>query len=1013
MQNPPIPPTPGTHRRGRPVSLLLPALGGLSIAALVTLLAVTLWADRRGYLAEAALMTRNLAHVLEEQTARSLQTVALTLGHLAEMSAQAPRPPGDPWMHATLIARTSELRGVRALFVVDADGRVLHDSEAPTPPSFRVADREYFHYHREGERGLFVGKPLVNRTTGRMFLPVSRRVTTADGAFGGVVVAAIEPQYFEKVFASLDVGTDGLINLRHWDGELIARVPALPTAIGQVIPSTAMLRQQIAERGHAAGELVSKFDRINRVFTARRVPGLPLIVWVGLSESEVLAPWYRGTAVYAGVGLAFIAVTGWLTLLLMRELRRREHRMASIADSESLLRQVLASLPVGVTVTGRDGRVFLRNAAAERLRGDGSPLAPAPVEAGAEEPPLARALRTAEPTLNRVIALDDPAGARRTLLHSAVPILGGRGDLLGAIAVDEDVTERSELVANLRESEARYEAMFANSIDGIILARPDGTILAANPEACRCLGYTEQELRTLGRAGIVEQGSAQVRELIERRDRTGHATGEITLVRKDGSRLPSELSASLFQDRSGDHKVVIIMRDITERKAAEARIQHLAYHDELTDLPNRTLLARTVRDRLATGKRHPRPFALMLVDLDGFKLINDSLGHEVGDQLLREVAARLRDSLRESDIVARLGGDEFVVLVAEPEGDEGAAAVARKILETTAQPFALAGQELHLTASIGVSLHPRDGDDMRTLLRNSDLAMYRAKERGRNTFEYYSEEMNVRSRRRLRLESALRRAVADGQLSLHYQPKLDLRLGTITGVEALLRWHLEDGTAVAPTEFIPVAEETGLILPIGEWVLRTACAQHGRWREAGVQVPRIAVNLSARQMADEHLPVLIDALVRDHGGGWLELELTESVAMRNIVQSGALLRHFRELGARVTIDDFGTGHSSLSYLSRLPVDCVKIDRAFIRDVPHDLDDTAITRGIVALAHSLRLTVVAEGVETREQLDFLRRLGCDEIQGFLVSEPVPPDLLAGRIGTAQTLAAAVDDYNRAD
>jgi len=1004
-----IPPVSGATRgQALRLTVLLPVLGGLAVTVLVLVLATTLRTERAGYLAEAALVTRNLARVLEEQTARSIQTIDLALGHVADLLARTPagRPASQADVTALLRARLAEVGGARAFFITDARGRVIHDTEVPAALGFDVSDRDYFRQHRAGTAPhdhLYAGKPIESRTSGRPFLPLSRRLTGPDGSFAGVVVAIVEPRYFERVFASVDVGLNGLINLRHWEGELIARVPHREAAIGRVIPSTVVIRDQILVQGTAAGELRSIFDGVNRIYTARRVPGRPFIVWVGVSEDDILSPWYRSLTAYSLVGVTFAATIVWLTWLLMRELRSRERLMRSVERSESLLRQVVETLPVGVSVTGRDGSVSMMNAAAERLHGparQGQPLEPvgwwthSGQRVGSAEWALARALRTSEPALNEMVDILAPDGSRRTILHSAVPIFTDHHGFHGAIAVDEDLTAQRDLVASLRESEARYEAMFENSIDAILLARPDGTILSANPEACRNLGYDEAALLSLDRDQIVDPTSPGLAAMVAERDRTGRVKGEVTMIRRDGTRFPAELSSSLFIDRSGERKVVVVMRDITERKHSESRIQYLAFHDGLTGLPNRTLLDRRLRERLDAAVDTPAPFALMLVDLDGFKLINDTLGHEVGDLLLKEVAERLRPEVDARDLVARLGGDEFVVLLDEPAGTDRATDVAHRILATTARPFALAGQELHLTASIGISRHPCDGNDARTLLKSSDLAMYRAKEQGRNRLQFFSEEMNVRSRRRLMLESALRRALAQQELRLHYQPRLDLRSGRLTGVEALLRWQPPDGPAVDPGEFIPVAEETGLILAIGDWVLHEAATQCAAWRAAGLQVPLISVNLSARQLTDERLPGrLTDALARAGGGSpWLELELTESTVMRNVAQSSALLTRFRELGVRIAVDDFGTGYSSLSYLSRLPIDCVKIDGSFIRDVPNDADDTAIVRGILVLAHTLRLTVVAEGVETREQLGFLRELGCDEIQGFLVSRPLPPEEL---------------------
>ena len=432
--------------------------------------------------------------------------------------------------------------------------------------------------------------------------------------------------------------------------------------------------------------------------------------------------------------------------------------------------------------------------------------------------------------------------------------------------------------------------------------------------------------------------------------------------------------------------------DITERKQAEARVLHLAQYDELTGLPNRSMFHQRVGHALVQAKRNGKALALLFIDIDDFKKINDSLGHEAGDRALKVIAARLRECLREADTVCRLGGDEFVVLIEEPLQPESVAEVAKKILAAIAQPFPFETQEYHLTASVGISTYPGDSEDMQGLMKNADIAMYRAKEQGRNNYQFYSVQMNVHTMERLALESDLRRALERDEFLLHYQPKVDIRSGRITGVEALLRWQRPGQELVMPAHFIPLAEETGLIVPVGEWVLKTACLHSKACQDLGLPRLAIAVNLSARQFAQESLLQDVARTLHDtaQDPALLEFEITESMVMRNPEHAVKLLNGLKAMGIRLSLDDFGTGYSSLSYLKRFPLDSVKIDRAFIQDLPGDVDDAAITRAIIAMAHSLRLKVIAEGVETEEQLRFLRELGCDEMQGYYFSRPLPED-----------------------
>jgi diguanylate cyclase (GGDEF)-like protein/PAS domain S-box-containing protein len=432
-----------------------------------------------------------------------------------------------------------------------------------------------------------------------------------------------------------------------------------------------------------------------------------------------------------------------------------------------------------------------------------------------------------------------------------------------------------------------------------------------------------------------------------------------------------------------------------ERKRAEERIQYLATHDGLTGLPNRVMFSQLLNGAIQSARRYQRKFGVLFIDLDRFKVINDTLGHEAGDKLLQETADRLRQSLRSSDTVARLGGDEFVVLVQEVADAEQAATVARKVLSTVIRPMMLAGQECRVTASIGIAMYPGDGEDEQSLMKNADIAMYHAKEEGKNNFQFHSIEIKSQSLERLTLETNLRRALERSEFSLHYQAKLDLKTDTINGVEALLRWQNPQLGSIPPVQFIPLAEETGLIVSIGKWVLRTACAQNVAWQRQGLPPICMAVNLSARQFSDENLLDDIAAALKDSGMApqLLELEITEGMVIHNPKRAVETLTAIKRMGVRLAIDDFGTGYSSLGQLKNFPIDTLKVDRSFIREIPTDAEDKAITQAIIAMGKTLSLTVVAEGVETEAQAQFLRENACDEMQGYYFSRPIAPDQFA--------------------
>jgi diguanylate cyclase (GGDEF)-like protein len=464
-------------------------------------------------------------------------------------------------------------------------------------------------------------------------------------------------------------------------------------------------------------------------------------------------------------------------------------------------------------------------------------------------------------------------------------------------------------------------------------------------------------------------------------------------LRKDGSTLWVNLTVAVKRDWQG-HPVhdISIVEDISARKTAEEQVHYLATHDGLTGLPNRTMFAELLALSVETAKRHGNLCAVLFIDLDRFKIVNDSLGHEAGDALLREVSRRLRDCVRASDVVARLGGDEFVVLLQDVNSQAQVSAVARSMLSAAMRPVMILGQECRVTASIGICVHPAADQNDDAVMKNADMAMYMAKEEGKNTYKFYSPSLQASAAGRLALESSLRRALDRQEFTLHYQAKVNFRSGAITGVEALLRWQSQELGVVSPTQFIPVAEETGLIVPIGRWVLRTACAQNAQWLRQGLPPVRVSVNVSMRQLNDKDLIADVQAALSDSGlpADLLELEMTESMIMHNAEHAIRVLGEIKALGVRLAIDDFGTGYSSLAHLKRFPVDTLKVDRSFIREAPHDPEDRAITEAIIAMGKTLSLTIVAEGVETPEQQAFLSQRACDEMQGYYFSTPVTPE-----------------------
>jgi len=559
------------------------------------------------------------------------------------------------------------------------------------------------------------------------------------------------------------------------------------------------------------------------------------------------------------------------------------------------------------------------------------------------------------------------------------------------VALVQDITERK-----LAQEKFQLAAkIFETSMEGIVVTDKDTNIVSANPAFTKLTGYTTDEVvgKTPRLLNSGRQDRAFYQDMWNVLGTTGQWQGEMWNRRKNGEIYPEWLSiSSVKNDRGETTHYAAIFTDMTEHKRAEERIRYLANHDGLTGLPNRTLLHDRIRQALAQASRHRTQVALLFVDLDRFKVINDTLGHAIGDRLLETVSTRLLACMREEDTVARHGGDEFVVVLPNVAQPQDAAHAAQKIVDTLSAPYLLQDRELYVTPSIGIGVYPSDGEDVQVLVKNAEAAMYHAKEAGGSTYQFYAAEMNAHAHERLDLENDLRRALKRGELLLHYQAQVETDTGRITGMEALIRWRHPERGLVSPAAFIPVAEETGLIIPIGEWVLRQACMQTKAWQEAGHPGLRMAVNLSGRQFLHGDLLQTVSGILQETGVDphTLELELTESMLMQHTEETIATLEELSLLGVQLAIDDFGTGYSSLSYLKRFPVHRLKIDQSFVRDITTDPGDAAIADAIIAMAHSLSLGVIAEGVETAEQLEFLHSHRCEEVQGYHFSRPLPAE-----------------------
>ncbi len=680
-----------------------------------------------------------------------------------------------------------------------------------------------------------------------------------------------------------------------------------------------------------------------------------------------------------------------------RDVSERHRAETALRESEERHRAVVETLNEGLLITDGGDRILFANermaamtgyAVAEMVGRPANELFLAPKDWPALAERHRRRLRGQSERYEVEMRRKD--GGRFFVEVNAIPFRDAEGRVVGTLGAITDITERKRAEDSLRRSAREYRDLFESANDAILILRPESQmILEVNRKACETYGLPRDQIVGMSLKNFtrdVPRSEEQIRRIL----REGASENlETVHFHRDGTPIDLLVSSSVVEYR-GENAILSVCRDITESKRAKQEIERLAYHDALTDLPNRARFADRLEIALSQARREGHRLAILFLDLDRFKVVNDSLGHKVGDVLLQKVALRLSQLIRGGDTLARLGGDEFIILLARIDHEDDAARVAQNVLGLFKRAFLLGERELYVTASIGISIFPRHGEDREALVKNADIAMYRAKQEGRDNFQFHTSQHTHDAIRRLALETDLRKALEQDEVGVHFQPLVDVREGRIVGAEALARWEHPARGRLAPSEFIPIAEETGLIVPLGERILRSACARMRNWHAGGRPDLRLSVNLSARQFQQHELAQSVDTVLRETGfpPEALELEITESVAMRDVAASVVALRALKELGVRITIDDFGTGYSSLSYLKKFPIDTIKIDQAFVRDVCSDANDAAIVRAAIVMAQELRIDVIAEGVETAEQVEFLRGRECHVMQGHFFAEAVP-------------------------
>ncbi|MFS0776756.1 EAL domain-containing protein [Neobacillus sp. 3P2-tot-E-2] len=695
-----------------------------------------------------------------------------------------------------------------------------------------------------------------------------------------------------------------------------------------------------------------------------------------------------------GVGLAIeIALIIATILIISSHLRKNSRNNTNIQLNEQYYKSLFEENPDAIFIFDLNGKFVVANNAVSIYGYSVAELIDKPFSGFVLPNDLERVtahfVEAVEGNAtNYECSILDKEGKQREISVTNIPIFVNE-EIDGVYTIIKDITKHKKAQHDLMEAEAKYRSLIENSLVGVYIMQ-DGKLVYVNPRLCEMSGYKCEELVGLNVSEFIyPEDLPLVNENISKRfnNEIGTIKYEYRAIRKDMSVITFELYGSKIV-YNGKEAIIGTVIDITERKNTEKMIKHMAYHDQLTDLPNRYLLREKLNEAIIASSQNNCRFALIFLDLDRFKAINDTMGHEVGDKVLIEIAERLKACVNEKDIISRYGGDEFSILLPE-SGEQRAIEAAQQIITKLSLPLTFQHHELLVTPSIGITIFPTHGESLDTLIKNADLAMYHAKSLGRNNYQFFNEELNKKAQHDLDLELNLRKALEQNQFELFYQPQVNLETNQIYGAEALMRWiHPEKGI-IPPDSFIPLAEETGLIIPMGEWAIRTACRQNQKWQEVGFSPITVSVNISAKQFFQSNLVEIVESALTETGFNpkYLELEITESITM-DVERSITTLLELQRLGVKVSIDDFGIGYSSLNYLKRLPIDKLKIDQSFIRECPHDMNSNTLVRTIIIMAHLLKMKVIAEGVETEEQVSFLLSQGCKEAQGYLFSKPLP-------------------------
>ncbi|HLZ04769.1 MAG TPA: EAL domain-containing protein [Bradyrhizobium sp.] len=945
------------------------------------------------------LLTRHFDQQFEDTEIIAADVIAqMNISEISSPDAFREKMSG-PTAHRMLAAKVSRLSYMGEVTIFDANGDLINSSGDAPLPEANVSQRAYFReFKTNPDSPSILTEPVLSIFTGTWTTVIAHRLTGANGVFLGVMARRIDPASYEKFFATVLLGPGAAIALLHGDGTMLARYPHIDAKIGKKFNSAPLFKRVLEHGGLQMLRMTSPIDHKDKLGAAAMLDRFPMVVVATNSVDAALADWQEQTRFLILAAALSASVIAFILYLIVRQINRlnRDAR-AELAAEKQRLDTALNNMTQGLVLYDSSARIVTFN---QRYI-DMYSLSRDVVKPGLHYYDLIQHRKDtgsydgdvrgfcdsimrniAEGKVNSTI-METPDGGAYFIVNK--PLATG-----GWVATIEDITTQRRL----EQERDRDRAFLREIIDHIptqitVKDARDSRYVLVNSVAEEQFGAVGRDIVGKTPYDIFPQHLA-ARVLADdalalQSDSTIFIDDHRWETKLHGSRIVNSKRLAI-RDKAGEPRYILnVVEDVTERREAEEKIAHLAHYDALTDLPNRVLFRERIERELkkvANGE----PFALLYIDIDEFKGINDSLGHHVGDELLKAVASRIRSRVKDSDLVARLGGDEFAVIRTGATSADEVAAFVTRIHEAIRQPYQCLGHQLSSDASIGIAMAPLDGTSHDQLIKNADLAMYAAKSSGRRTHRFFEPAMDASAKARLTMEQDLRQAMADGAFEVHYQPLVHLGRNAVSGCEALLRWRHPERGMISPAEFVPVAEDTGLINELGDWVLRTACAEAVTWPDH----VRLAVNVSPVQLKNQTLALRIAGALAASGlePGRLEIEITEAVLIRDDEEALAILHQLRNLGVRIALDDFGTGFSSLSYLKRFPFDKIKIDRCFVSDISEVDASSSIVEAVVNIAAALNMTTTAEGVETEAQRELLRKLGCTEMQGYLFSAPRP-------------------------